>query len=115
MKEWLASVTEPAVVAIDFIALLVVVWGTAEIAVKVVRSALTPLSAHERRELWLRYARWLVGALTFQLAADILETSITTSWEAIARMGAIAIIRTGLNFFLERDVSEVSERAVRSS
>jgi len=64
----------------------------------------------EKRAVWLRYARILVMGLTFQLAADIIETSISTSWEAIGRLGAIAVIRTFLEFFLERDVSEVRER-----
>ena len=64
----------------------------------------------ERRDIWLRYARWLVAGLTFQLAADIIETSITTEWEAVARLGAIAVIRTFLNFFLEHDVEDVRQR-----
>ena len=55
-------------------------------------------------------ARWLIAGLTFQLAADIIETSITTDWEAIARVAAIAVIRTFLNYFLERDFAELSQR-----
>ena len=56
--------------------------------------------------MWIRYGRWLVAGLTFQLAADIIETSISTDWEGIARLGAIAVIRTFLNYFLERDIAE---------
>jgi uncharacterized membrane protein len=67
-------------------------------------------TGHERRDIWLRFARWLIAGLTFQLAADIIETSITTSWQAVARLGAIALIRTFLNYFLERDLSEVRAR-----
>jgi uncharacterized membrane protein len=110
MKEWLAAATEASVVAIDAMALAIVVWGTLEAFVRVVRGLFAPPPGPERRETWLRYARWLVAALTFQLAADIVETSITTSWEAIARVGAIAVIRTGLNYFLERDLAEIGER-----
>ena len=50
-------------------------------------------------------AGWSPG-LTFQLAADIIETSITTGWEAVGRIAAIAVIRTFLNYFLERDLAE---------
>ena len=67
-------------------------------------------SGHEKRDVWLRYGRWLVPALTFQLAADIIETSITTSWDAVGRIAAVAVIRTFLNYFLERDLAEVRER-----
>jgi len=58
----------------------------------------------------LRYARWLVAGLTFQLAADIIETSITTDWDAVGRLAAVAVIRTFLNYFLENDVGEMRER-----
>ena len=109
MKEWLVLITEQAIVVIDFIALLLVSYGSAEAFVRVL-SHLGGGSGPQRRELWLRYGRWLVAALTFQLAADIIESSITTSWEAVARLGAIAVIRTVLNYFLERDLAEVRER-----
>jgi uncharacterized membrane protein len=56
------------------------------------------------------YARWLAAGLTIQLAADIIETSITTSWDAVARVASIAVIRTFLNFFLERDLTEFRAR-----
>ena len=67
------------------------------------------VSREERRAVWLRYARFLIMGLTFQLAADIVETSISTSWETIGRLAAIAVIRTFLEFFLGRDVAEVRE------
>ena len=47
-----------------------------------------------------------LAALTFQLAADIVETSVSTSWQTIGRVGAIAVIRTFLYYFLERDVDK---------
>jgi formylglycine-generating enzyme required for sulfatase activity len=34
-----------------------------------------------------------------------IETSITTSCEAVGRIAAVAVIRTFLNFFLERDLA----------
>jgi uncharacterized membrane protein len=110
MKEWLIVITEHAIVIIDALALLIIVGGTLEAFAKGLRSMIGSASGHERRDVWLRYARWLVAGLTFQLAADIVETSITTSWESLGRLAAIAVIRTFLNFFLERDLVEVRER-----
>jgi uncharacterized membrane protein len=107
MKELLVTITEPAIVAIDALAFVLVVIGTAEAFFNGVRLMLSSRTGHERRDVWLRYARWLVAALTFQLAADIIETSITESWESIGRIAAIAVVRTFLNFFLERDLAEV--------
>ena len=110
MREWLSVATEYATLLIDALALVVIVVGTVEAVVNGLRLMLTSASGHEQRDVWLRYARWLVVGLTFQLAADIIETSISTSWEAIGRLAAIAVIRTFLNYFLERDLAEVRER-----
>ena len=106
MREWLNIVSEPVIVLIDALALLVILVGTVEVSVKVARAAFQPLGDQASRQAWLRYARWLVAGLTLQLAADIIETSISTSWQTIGRVGAIAVIRTFLNYFLERDVEQ---------
>ena len=110
MKEWLIFATENAIVIIDALALVLVAIATVEAFIGGLRIMLGSPSGHERRDVWLRYARWLVAALTFQLAADIIETSITTSWEAVGRIAVIAVIRTFLNFFLERDLEDTRRR-----
>jgi uncharacterized membrane protein len=54
----------------------------------------------------LLLARYLALALEFQLGADILSTAISPSWDQIGKLGAIAVIRTALNFFLSREMEE---------
>ena len=111
IETWLHVATQYAVVLIDWMALVLIAVGTAEAFVNGLRAMLAqPGVSHASRGVWLRYARWLVAGLTFQLGADILETAIAPSWEDIGRLGAIAAIRTFLNFFLERDLREVMER-----
>lgn len=69
-------------------------------------------SAKNYNRVRLSFARYLVLALEFQLAADILATAIAPSWEQIGKLAAIAVIRTGLNYFLsiemrhERNLTE---------
>jgi uncharacterized membrane protein len=109
MQEWMAIVSEYAILVIDAIALVIIVFGTLQAAVAVARGMFSPYDAPQRRAIWLNYAHWLIAGLTFQLAADIIETAITTEWEAIGRVAAIAVIRTFLNYFLERDLSDVRE------
>lgn len=75
MKEWLFAATEYAIVMIDNLALLVVVGGTVEAAIGSMRYLMNGESGHARRDAWLRYARWLVAALTLQLAADVVESA----------------------------------------
>lgn len=110
MNEWLVRITEFAVTGIDVLALLLIVWGTVQAFIGGIGLAVAGGDGHHRREVWLRYARWLVAGLTFQLAADIIETSIRSDWQAIGQLGAVAVIRTFLNYFLERDLAEVREK-----
>ena len=56
----------------------------------------------------LTLARYLSLALEFQLAADILSTAIAPSWDQIGKLAAIAVIRTGLNYFLGIEVKTES-------
>lgn len=57
----------------------------------------------------ISFARYLALALEFQLGADILSTAIAPSWDQIGKLGAIAVIRTALNYFLMREME--TERA----
>jgi uncharacterized membrane protein len=110
MSDILLRLTEFTTTLLDTIAVAVVLFGTLEAIFHVARYLLHDDIGAERRGVWLRYARWLVAALTFQLAADILETSIAPDWETVGQLAAIAVIRTFLNYFLEKDVSEIRER-----
>jgi uncharacterized membrane protein len=57
-------------------------------------------------------ARTLAIALEFQLGADILSTAVAPSWDAIGKLGAIAVIRTALNYFLSREMQEEQRGAL---
>lgn len=58
----------------------------------------------------LRLARFLAVALEFQLGADLLSTAIAPSWTTIRNLAAIAVIRTGLNYFLGREMRDEAAR-----
>jgi uncharacterized membrane protein len=57
----------------------------------------------------LTLARFLALALEFQLGADILSTAVAPSWDQIGKLGAIAVIRTALNYFLTREMRDERE------
>ncbi len=62
-----------------------------------------------REEVRLRFVKWLALAIDFELAADILRTTMSRSWNDIAQLAAIIVIRTTLNYFLTQE----TERAVK--
>lgn len=83
--------------------------GVVTAAVQFVRHMIAQRDA-EFTSIRLILARYLALALEFQLGADILSTAIAPSWDQIGKLGAIAIIRTALNYFLSLEMKQ--ERAV---
>lgn len=59
--------------------------------------------------------RFLALGLEFQLGADILGTAVSPSWDEIGRLGAIAGIRTVLNYFLAQDLDHARQRGSSTS
>ena len=58
----------------------------------------------------LCFGSWLILALEFQLAADILATTVAPSKEELIRLAIIAVIRTFLNYFLGKELDAQTER-----
>jgi uncharacterized membrane protein len=113
VREWLVLATNVAADAIDWLALVLIVVGAVEAFFQGLWTMFASSDGHHEREVWLRLGRWLVAGLTFQLAADVLETAITTSWYEVARLAAIAAIRSFLNYFLERDLGAIRQRSAQ--
>jgi len=66
-----------------------------------------PLSG--RKEAWAHVGVRLLIGLEFELASDIIRSAISPTWELLGQLGAIAVIRTFLNYFLEKDVEQYAE------
>jgi uncharacterized membrane protein len=111
MEEWLIFLSKNAALLIDGMALAIIAYGAVEGFIRTIKVVVrAPATNYDYRDIWLRLARWLVAGLTFQLAADIVDTAIAPSWDEIGQLAAIAVIRTFLNFFLDRDVEEIRAR-----
>ena len=95
--------------AMEAIAVMLIAVGGLEALIGIVRALLKRATGTQRCEVWLDFARWLVAALTFQLAADIASTSFSPSWEEVGRLAAVAAIRTFLSFFLDREVERTRD------
>jgi uncharacterized membrane protein len=111
MKDWLTVIAANMILIIHAMALLVVAFGTVQAFVQSIRAMFdqTP-TGHRFHRAYVQYARWLVAALTFQLAADVIATAFSPSWEEIGHLAAVSAIRAFVNFFLERDMAAVEQR-----
>ena len=63
-----------------------------------------------KEDVRLRLGRWLAVALEFELAADILRTAIAPTWTQIGQLAAIIILRTLLNYFLQKEIDKAAQR-----
>lgn len=111
MEDIVQDATRQIALAINVIAVVLVLGGVVAAIFglfrEVVRGTATLVA---KRALWMDLARWLIAGLTLQLAADIVETAIAPTWEALGQFAAIAAIRTLLSYSLDRDMSAVLER-----
>ena len=106
--QWLRLVVETTGALIVALGIVLALWAF----VRTVVRRTDPTSSEEGfNRVRLTLARYLALALEFQLGADILSTAIAPSWEAIGKLGAIAVIRTVLNYFLQREM-EAEARSV---
>jgi len=96
--------------AIEAAAVLVVSYGSLQALAGVVRSAFDRTAgAMQGREIWLRFATWILLALEFALAADLVRTAVAPTWDDISKLAVIATIRTMLNYFLAKDIAEFDQ------
>lgn len=97
---------------VDLMVRLIEACGAVVIMIGAVVAIVKFVAALARRNLdqfsavRLTMARFLVLGLEFQLAADVLRTAISPSFEEIGKLAAIAAIRTALNYFLNREIAQ---------
>ncbi|MGA1839440.1 MAG: DUF1622 domain-containing protein [bacterium] len=68
--------------------------------------------AEQRLRIELGFALSL--ALEFELGADILKTAVAPNWQAIGVVASIIVLRTALNYFLQKELerAEVGKRKI---
>jgi uncharacterized membrane protein len=116
MEDWLAVSANYIGLVIEAMALVIIAVGSAKAFFLGLAAMVLAPSTHGRiRSIWLDYARWLIAGLTFQLAADLVHTTVAPTWDDIGRLAAIAVTRTFLSYFLERDMEDIRARREATS
>jgi len=88
---------------------LITVWG---IIVSVVAFLKKEFSGKDdcvkcNEAIRIKLGSYLVLALEFFIAGDIIKTIITPTWEGLGILGAIVVIRTILSYFLTKDIKKI--------
>lgn len=102
-QEQVQSYVEWLRLFVEALGALVIAAGIVVVVVGLVRHALAR-RGDNFSPIRLAFARYLTLALELQLAADILSTSVAPTWDRIGKLAAIAVIRTALNYFLNKEI-----------
>ncbi len=112
MEELFQGIAAHVALGLEVFSVLVIAIGAVQGAYGIVGPLVAGNATQgNRRRAWLDLGRWLLLGLEFMLAADVVRTAISPSWEDIGQLAAIAVIRTFLNFFLERDLDAAAREA----
>jgi len=91
--------------ALNIIGALITLWG-----IVISLFAFLKKEIFNRREaiqlneaIRLKLGSYLVLALEFFIAGDIVKTIITPTWQSLGILGVIVVIRTILSYFLTKD------------
>ena len=97
--------------AVEAVAGIVIAIAVIEATIRVVALVFKRSTTHEsKEEIRLHLGRWLALSLEFLLAADVLRTAVAPTWNEIGQLAAIVVLRTALNYFLQREIDQAAQR-----
>lgn len=88
-------------------AVLQVLWNYGQSFTKFSRAV-------SKESVRVQFGSSVAVALEFMLGADVLATAVAPIWNDIGKLAAIAVIRTALNYFLERELRHIDKEKMKS-
>ncbi|HEU4901553.1 MAG TPA: DUF1622 domain-containing protein [Flavisolibacter sp.] len=103
-------VTKHLSASVEILAALVITIALVKFLIRYMGNLRHPHFEQENQNIRIQFGSSLTIALELLLAADILATAIAPTWDDIGKLAAIATLRTALNYFLERELKETTNR-----
>jgi uncharacterized membrane protein len=94
---------------LNILGALIIIWG---VLISLYEFLKKEISGNDKtmqlnEAIRIRLGGYLVLALEFFIAGDIIKTIITPTWESLGILGAIVVIRTVLSYFLTMDLKKI--------
>lgn len=109
MEEIAKQVTINISHAVEILAAIII--GIAVIKTLLNYFALIRSDKISKEAIRVQFGSSVAVSLELLLGADVLATAVAPSWDDIGKLAAIAVIRTLLNYFLERELKHVHMKA----
>jgi len=105
LEELLRAVVGYLIIGVEACGAFVIATGVIRTIVGYCSSCVFSHRPADMVSLRITLGKSLVMALEFQVAADILKTGLSTTWEDILQLTAILAVRTVMNILLERELN----------
>ena len=115
MEYFIKITTSLSATLIEGIAAILIAHGVVRAVASYWRMSVNKKLMPDQLTVRLDLGKSLALSLEFLLAADILRTAITPTWEDIGKLSAIAALRTLLNYFLERELKRDHNNHLRTA
>lgn len=90
--------------AVEMMAGVIIAVAVLKVVYDYINSVRHGLKKPSKETIRIGFGSSVAVALELLLGADVLATAVAPSWNDIGKLAAIAIIRTLLNYFLEREL-----------
>jgi uncharacterized membrane protein len=104
MEEIAKTITINISHSLEIISALVIAAALVKLVINYVQSLIKPANGLSAMEARMLFGSAVAVSLELLLGADVLATAVAPSWDDIGKLAAIAVLRTGLNYFLEREL-----------
>jgi uncharacterized membrane protein len=110
METNLTNVFDILYITIGTFGVAIIVWGVVLTVFRLLKLEILRIKQksiyRERETVRHQFASYLLLALEFLIAADIIATVIHPTFEEIATLASIVVIRTVISYFLEKEISK---------
>ena len=107
MEEVAKNITLAVSHGVEILAALIIGAAVIQVIWNYGRSFANSSFSFSKEAIRVQFGVSVAVALELMLGADVLATAVAPSWNDIGKLAAIAVIRTALNYFLERELKHI--------
>ncbi len=101
--------------ALEIGSAVVIAAALLKLTVQYFRSFFTMRNGLSAMESRISFGSAVAVSLELLLGADVLATAVAPTWDDIGKLAAIAVLRTALNYFLEKELSASEHKPLAGS
>src|SRR5213078_883969 len=114
MEEIAKNITLAVSHSVEILAAIIIGIAVLQVMLNYGKSFTNHNQTISKEAIRVQFGSSVAVALELMLGADVLATAVAPSWNDIGKLEAIAIIRTSLNYFLERELRHINKEKMKT-